>query len=307
MDERWLLAGKREKLQSRARMLQVIREFFLQHDFLEVETPYLTPAPAPEPYIEAVPCGQLFLQTSPELYMKRLLASGYPRLFQLCRCFRQGERGAYHLPEFTMLEWYRREADYRQLMDDCEALLMAVAAALGCGTALRCGGQTISLQPPWERLSVTDAFARFSPLPLAQAVAQDRFEELLVDYVEPQLSADRPVFLFDFPLLPGSLARPTSADGSLVERCELYIAGLEVANGFSELADAEEQRRRFAAAAVERMQAGRAEYPVAERFLAALGAMGPAAGIALGIDRLTMVFTGASHIDEVVAFPPEIC
>lgn len=305
MDEAWTLAVKAEALRRRAVMIRGIRCFFQEEDFLEVETPIRVPAPAPEPHIDAFPAGEWFLHTSPELCMKRLLAAGYPKIFQVCKSFRAGERGARHLPEFTLLEWYRAEADYRVLMEDCERLLLRAAGELGLGGELVWQGKTIPLRGPWERLTVREAFARYAPLSLDEALQRDRFDEILACEIEPRLGERTPVFLCDYPAALGALARLKPEDPSVAERFELYIGGMELANAFSELTDAAEQRRRFEAAAAERRRSGSAAYPLPETFLAALSGMPAAAGIALGLDRLAMLLTGRSRIDEVVPFTPE--
>lgn len=299
------LAGKSAALWRRAALLQAIRRYFITQDYLEVETPLLIPAPAPEPHIDAIRCEARYLHSSPELHMKRLLAAGYPRLFQICHCFRAEERGDRHLPEFTMLEWYQAGSDYRSLMSECEALLLYVCEALGCGAYLPCQGRQISLQPPWETITVADAFSLHAPLTMAEALRQDRFDEIMACHIEPALGRIKPTFIYDYPLHYGSLARAKADDPSLSERFELYIGGLELANAFSELTDADEQRRRFQAAIEERAARGKNAGVLDERFLAALPFMPAAAGIALGIDRLAMLVTGRAIIDEVVAFVHE--
>lgn len=301
MEPNWALARKRPALEARARILQSIRAFFVGRDYLEVETPHRIPANAPEGYIDAVPSGDWFLHTSPELCMKRLLAAGYPRLFQLCRCWRQGERGDRHLPEFTMLEWYRSGCDYHTLMEECEALLRTLAPS----GELRWQGETLDLSPSWERLSVTEAFARHASLPLQQALDSGRFDECLALEVEPRLGRTTPTFLIEYPAELAALARHKPDDPTVAERFELYFCGIELANAFSELTDAAEQRRRFAAEEAQRRAAGKPPYPSPEPFLAELPAMPPAAGIALGVDRLVMLLTDKVHIDEIVAFAPE--
>lgn len=307
MDEvEWRLSAKADALKLRATMIRTIRRFFLDRDFLEIETPLRIPAPAPEPHIDAVASDGWFLQTSPELCMKRLLAAGYRKIFQICRCFRAGERGSRHLPEFTMLEWYRAEADYLTLMEDCEALITRVAAEFGLGGAVSWQGRRIDLTPPWERITVREAFARYAPLTVEEALRQDRFDEIMVSAIEPHLGGEHPVFLYEYPAALGALARVKPDDPSLAERFELYIASLELANAFSELTDAEEQRRRFEEAARARSRNNRLVYPMPERFLTALSRMPPSAGIALGVDRLAMIFADQSEIDAVVAFPPEL-
>jgi len=305
MDEGWRLLAKEDALKLRARMIRAIRRFFLERDFLETETPCRIPAPAPEAHIEAVASGEWFLHTSPELCMKRLLAAGYPKIFQICRCFRGGERGDRHLPEFTLLEWYRRGADYLVLMNDCEALIGAVAGELGLTAGIPRRDGPLVLLPPWERLTVREAFARHAPLTLSQALGSDRFEEMMACCIEPNLGVERPVFLYEYPAELGALARIKEGDPEVAERFELYIGGMEIANAFSELTDAREQQRRFEAAGRDRLKRGVAVYPMPEPFLEALPQMPPCAGIALGVDRLTMLLAGKDRIDDVVAFTPE--
>ncbi len=286
-------------------MIQAIRRFFIVHDYLEVETPLLIPAPAPEVHIDAVGCGSRFLHTSPELCMKRLLAAGFPRIFQICRCFREQERGDRHLPEFTMLEWYRAGSNYQELMRECESLFAFVFGELGCGPVLCYRGRPVDLQPPWEMVTVAEAFARHAPLSMSEALRKDRFDELMACHIEPALGRTAPTFLYDYPLHHGSLAKAKNDDPTLTERFELYIGGLELANGCSELTDGVEQRHRFQVAGAERRSMGKTAYPSAERFLAALPLMPEAAGIALGIDRLAMILSDAATIEDVVAFRPE--
>jgi elongation factor P--(R)-beta-lysine ligase len=301
MDINWQLARKIRHLEERARIVQAIRAFFVERRYLEVETPQRVPAPAPENYIEAVASEGWFLQTSPELCMKRLLAAGYPRLFQICRCWRAGERGGRHLPEFTMLEWYRSGSDYHALMEDCEALL---GHLLPEGLLSR-GRAAVDLTPPWPRLTVREAFARYGSCSLNEALAGDRFDEVLALEIEPQLGLGQPTFLLEYPAELAALARRKPDNPLVAERFELYILGLELANAFSELTDPVEQRRRFEQEEAVRRASGKKPYPSPEKFLHELTAMPEAAGIALGIDRLVMLLTGAESIDQVVAFTPE--
>jgi lysyl-tRNA synthetase class 2 len=305
MDESWHLARKQAALRLRAMMIRAIRRFFDERDYLEVETPVRIPAPAPEAHIDAPPSGDWFLQTSPELCMKRLVAAGYPRIYQISKCFRADERGSRHLPEFTMLEWYHPGGDCRTLMQECEALILSVAQALGASDALTYRGMTITLTPPWERLSVTDAFARHASLSLHEALAADRFDEIMACEIEPRLAAGRPVFLCDYPAAHGALARLKPSDPSLAERFELYLGGMELANAFSELTDEREQRSRFEQALRLRHAAGKAAYSMPEPYLRSLRELPDTAGIALGVDRLAMLFADSVSIDAVVAFPPE--
>lgn len=281
--------------------MQTIRAFFIAQDFLEVETPQRIPVNAPELHIDAMRSGAWFLHTSPELCMKRLLAAGYPRLFQICRVWREGERGGRHLPEFTMLEWYRSDADYLDLMDDCEALLRALLPA----GVLKIRGTVIDLVPTWERLTVAEAFSAYASLSLEQALDEDCFDEILSNEVEPRLGQGRPTFLCDYPASLAALARRKANQPDLAERFELYIAGIEIANAFSELTDPLEQRQRFNTDEAARRAQGKEPLPLPEKFLAELANLPPSAGIALGLDRLVMLLTGADKVDEVVAFSPE--
>ncbi len=305
-DDKFMLARKVNALLLRARLIQNIRLFFINNNFLEVETPVRIPAPAPEEHIEALSSGSWFLQTSPELCMKRLLAAGFPQIFQFCKCFRDEERGRLHLPEFTMLEWYVAGFDYQQLMNQCEEMIISVAADLGFSHSLACKNRQINLVPPWERITVREAFEKYAPITLDTALEQDRFDEILVEYIEPDLGMNKPSFLYDYPAPLGALARLKQSDPSVAERFELYIGGLELANGFSELTDAAEQRRRFMDAQKLRAQKNYAAYPLPEKFLSALEILPMSAGVAVGIDRLAMIFTGTARIDEVVCFTPEM-
>lgn len=305
--DRHRLEGIRPRLEARARILAALRDWFARRGFLEVETPQRVRAPAPERHIDAVRSGDRFLLASPELQMKRLLAAGYGRIFQICRCFRDGERGERHLPEFTMLEWYRAGAGIEDLMEDCEGLLAAAAdGARWAGTPAGPDGSPVDLAPPFRRLAVADAFERFAGWRPGADPDPERFDLDLVGKIEPALPGDRPVFLVGYPASLASLSRLDPADPDQCLRFELYAGGLELANGFDELTDPAEQRRRFAADEAWRRAAGKPPYPADERFLAALEAGMPScAGIALGVDRLVMLLTGARTIDDVVAFPEE--
>lgn len=293
-----------DRLRLRAVVLQTIRRFFVEREFLEVETPVRLPAPALELHIDALPAPPHYLRTSPELHLKRLLAAGAPRLFELGPCFRAEERGARHLPEFTMLEWYRADADYTVIMADMEALLRQVADAVR-GHPAASPPVAVDFHDPWERIPVREAFRRWAGWDPVAAYDADRFDLDLVFKVEPALPRDRPVFLVDYPVEAAALARCRPGTPPVAERWELYAGGLELANAFSELTDAPEQRRRFMACAEERRELGKPVYPLDEPFLAALEAgMPPCAGVALGVDRLIMVLTGADAIDGVRAFAP---
>ena len=296
---------RRNALWTRAKIIQAIRRFFVDQGYLEVETPHRIPAPAPETHIDAIPSGSWFLHTSPELCMKRLLASGYEKIFQICRVWREGERGSQHTPEFTLLEWYRSGSDYWKLMEECEAMIRSVASSTGLGEMFSFRGHTLHLSPPWERISVGDAFHRYARIPMEKAREGNLFDELIAREIEPRLGMEKPSFLYDYPAERGALARLKNGDPALAERFELYIGGVELANAFSELIDAGEQRRRFIAEQALRRKLMKPVYPMPEKFLEELGGMGPSAGIALGVDRLVMVLLDAPRIDDVVAFSPE--
>lgn len=306
MEEQRQLANRRGTLWKRAKIIQAMREFFLDQDYLEVETPCRIPAPAPEAHIDAVSSGDWFLHTSPELCMKRLLAANYPKIFQICKCFRQGERGAYHLPEFTLLEWYQQGGNYTNLMRDCEDLLLFIANSIHFGNVISFQGKRISLQVPWDKLSVREAFEKYCPCLLGEVLENNCFDEMLIEHIEPYLGQERPLFLYDYPLSLASFARTKEGDPSIAERFELYMGGIEIANGFSELIDTEEQKRRFEKDQQCRRSGGKTLYPAPQRFLDALSHMPEAAGIALGVDRLIMLLTDSAVIDKVVTFTPEV-
>lgn len=286
-------------------MVNAIRGFFTERGYLEVETPLRLPVPLPEAHIDLFTSDGWVLQPSPETCMKRLLAEGCANIFQLCKCFRKAERGRRHLPEMTLLEWYAAGETHIDLMTSCEALVLRIARELGAGGRLAYQGRSIDLSAPWEQLTVAEAFGRFASIPVAAALAQGCFDEMMGLMIEPNLGRDRPVFLTDYPAEHASLARLKPGDPTVAERFELYIGGLELCNGFSELNDPAEQRRRFRAEQERLQAAGRAVHPLPEKFLTALADMPACAGNALGIDRLAMLFCDAGSIDEVVAFAPE--
>jgi lysyl-tRNA synthetase class 2 len=286
----------------RSKLLRVIREFFYERDFLEVETPVRIPAPALELHIDAEPAGNAFLRTSPELHMKRLLAAGQERIFQMGPCFRRGERGDRHHPEYAMLEWYRANADYNDILVDTKALIVQVASGILGGTDLLYRGQEISLSPAWERITVTDAFKQFAGWDPSVKYDADRFDLDLVEKVEPRLPRDIPVILTDYPAAAAALARRKPGSPHVAERWELFVGGLELANAYSELNDPAEQRARFEDCAKQRNQLGKDAYSLDEDFLAALANLPPSGGIALGVDRLLMLLTDSASLDDVLPF-----
>ena len=303
-DNNSLLTHKIQTLQTRAKLIQSIRLFFINQDFLEVETPLRIPSPAPEEHIEAIRSEDWFLQTSPELCMKRLSAAGYQRIFQIGKCFRADERGDKHLPEFTMLEWYVTGFAYHDLMAQCEALIETLTKDLGLSEIIW-QNKKVNLTPPWERITVADAFSKYAPVSWEEALARDKFDEILVDYIEPHLGIDRPTIIYDYPAKLAALAKLKKNNPAFSERFEIYVGGLEIANGFSELTDAHEQRKRFEEALKARAEKNWGRYAMPEKFLQSLESLQPCAGIALGIDRLVMLMTGLATIDNVVAFTPE--
>ncbi len=299
---------KFDALWLRANVIKTVRDFFWERGFLEVETPLLIPANAPEEHINPIitlPSWQL--QTSPEICMKRLLCSGHHKLFQISHCWRSDERGSNHLSEFTMLEWYRAGCDYRTLMTDCEELLQYIVATC-LSDNRRFVRNAVQIDPfaPWQRISVQDAFLRFGKVDVWDCLRKGLYEEILTSTIEPALAEfASPVILMDYPAELAALSRIKAENSELAERFELYVGGLELANGFSELNNPIEQRRRFEEANRCRSNSGQTELPIPEPFLGMLAAMPESAGIALGVDRLMMLTAGTDSIDEVVAFTPE--
>ncbi len=295
-------------LATRARVTRAIRDFFDSRGFLEVETPAIVPSPGMDLHLSAFAVSSgastSFLITSPEYQMKRLLADGYDRIYQICRCFRQGEAGAQHNPEFTMVEWYRAHHEMEDVMADTEQLVAAVTA----GT-VRLGSRGIDTHPPFMRMTVTEAFARFADVGehdvLAWAASdEDCYFRTWVERVEPRLAeVDRALFVVDYPASQASLARKKPADERYCERFELYVGGLELCNGFGELTDPKEQRSRFERDQRERAARGLPVYPIDEKLMNALGrGLPPSAGNALGVDRLTALVCGTTDIRRVLAF-----
>lgn len=299
------IASRAANLKRRSMICSAVRSFFTARGYLEVETPVLIPSPAPEPHVEAVQAGDMFLHTSPELCMKRLLAAGYRKIFQICKCFRSDERGSLHTPEFTMLEWYHADRNYFQLMEETEALIQDIAGHLESENKILFQGHSIDLTRPWQRITVDEAFARHSRVSLETALRKGLFDEIMVSRLEPNLGIESPLFLYDYPSSMAALARTSPLDPSVAERFELYIGGLELGNGFSELTNREEQERRFTEAEKTRRSAGSPPYPTPVKFLAELPLMPDAAGMALGLDRLAMIFCDTAEIDDVIAFTPE--
>lgn len=326
---------RRANLRTRGRVLATVREFFARRDFLEVDTPLLVPAPGLEIHLEAVPAGDGFLITSPEFQMKRLLAAGLQRIYTICKSFRAGEEGDQHSSEFTMLEWYRGFASIEDILRDTEELVAEVARTITGGTRLRLPapdatkgateGLEVDVAPPWIHMTVADAMAEFAGVTVRgdedSATLAERMRAAGVDVggarswddvffcgflarVDPALCQfDRPVVLTDWPAPLAALARRKPDDPRVAERFEAYVGGLELCNAFGELTDPDEQRARFAVDLAARKDRQKPGYPLDERFLSALDeGLPPCAGIALGIDRLVMLVTGARRIRDVLSF-----
>ncbi|ETR73720.1 MAG: lysyl-tRNA synthetase [Candidatus Magnetoglobus multicellularis str. Araruama] len=295
------LSSRHDRLHIRSQILYVIRNFFLSNNYIEVTTPCRIPEPTPEAFIDSISSEKWYLQTSPELCMKKLIASGLTHIFQICQCFRANERSDSHLSEFTLLEWYRTDASYMDIMHECEQLINQIARVLEKGDMIIYQGKKISLASPWQRISVSEAFDTFGSLSMSQAIEKDQFDEVMVYEIEPALGM-QPVILYDYPKERAALARLKADQPDLAERFELYIGGHELANAFSELCDPNEQSNRFETELAERKACGKKTYPTPHSFLKALRLLPETAGIALGIDRLVMLFTDTATIDDVVPF-----
>lgn len=316
----WRPSATPEVLRHRARMLAAARACFAEAGVVEVETPLLSRAAVTDVHLESVPAdvaglGRMYLHTSPEYPMKRLLAAGLGDCYQVCRVFRDGERGARHNPEFTMIEWYRLGFDAHRLMEDVEVLVRRTLAGLRELPA----AERVTYRKAVSEIGGADPMVASADelasalwrhgvsIPPADRHDRDALLDLLVStVVGPRLGHERPVFVHDYPASQAALARIRPADFPVAERFELYLDGLELANGFHELADPGEQRRRFEADLAARAALGRPARPLDERFLAALShGLPDCSGVALGFDRLVMAACGLATIDDALAFPVE--
>lgn len=330
-------ADRRPVLLARNKIKRHLRAWFEGQGFIEVETACLQISPGNETHLHAFRTDLIgtdlarrsfYLHTSPEFACKKLLAAGERSIFTFAPVFRNRERGALHHPEFTMLEWYRAEAPADRVMEDCIEILR-IAANIAGSSSLRWRGAVCDAHLEPERLTVCDAFARYAEVDLrstfdAQATDSDAlrekataagiacadddtwsdiFSRVLTARIEPKLGLSRPVLLTDYPASEAALARRKPEDESLADRFELYCCGVELANGFAELTDPVEQRRRFAAAMDAKQRIYGERYPIDEDFLAALEQMPAASGCALGFERLVMLATGAQRIDQVIWTP----
>lgn len=330
-------ADRRGFLQARGQITRAVRAFFEAEGFTEVETGALVVSPGNETHLHA-PRADLtghdgakrarYLRTSPEFACKKLLAAGETRIFELARVFRDRERGDRHLPEFTMLEWYRANEDYETVIRDTISVIKLAAETVGTREFSFRGHKADASQPA-EFITIFDAFERFADVNLAATVRQhegdrealaeaaknsvrvaeddswsDIFSKILVEHVEPHLGQGRMTVLYEYPTPEAALARTKPSDPRVAERFEIYACGVELANGFGELTDADEQRRRFVESMDEKERRYGERYPIDEEFLAAVAKMPPASGVALGFDRLVMLAAGATRIDQVVWTPP---
>lgn len=299
------LRRRTANLRTRHQAARAVRAYFDDDGFTEVETPFVVPSPGLDLHLDAFEVRSKgesrYLITSPEYQMKRVLAGGLERIYQLARCFRQGELGSRHEPEFTLVEWYRAYAGSNEIMTDTENLVSGVARSVLGTTVLPSG---IDVSPPWPRLRVQDVFKKHTGKHVEDVLPdEETFFRLFVDEVEPKLG-DAPFFLTHWPASMASLARLHTNEPTLADRFEGYIGGLEISNGFGELVDADEQRRRLTRDLAQRRKENLPPYPIDERFLGALEeGIPPSGGNALGFDRLVMLLTGAPSIQDVVAIP----
>ncbi len=325
---------QRQRLAQRSRIIKAIRDFFWEQDFLEVETPQLVNLPSLEPYLEVFETTLLdeqrqpyraFLTSSPEFALKKLLAAGYPNLFEICKSYRNQEGwSSRHNPEFTILEWYRTNADYTAIMADCEHLLRFIANRLGQKT-ITFRGHTYDFTQPWEKITVAQSFQKYAGIDedtmlsptklLACAVAkgyqiepnttwEQAFDQIFLNEIEPRLGGVRPTILYEYPVAQAALSRKKVGDPRYAERFEFYVAGLELGNAFSELVDADEQLARLQADRAQKEKLGRTLFDVDLDFIEALRSGLPqCAGIAVGVDRLVMLFLDAATIQDVLFFP----
>jgi lysyl-tRNA synthetase class 2 len=329
-------AERRPFLLKRMRIAAALRQFFAARDFVEVETAALVASPGNETHLHAFATDlvdpaatreRLYLRTSPEFACKKLLAAGERRIVEFARSFRNRERGVLHHPEFTLVEWYRAHESYEALMMDCEDVL-ALAAETAGTKRFSFRERTIDPFASPERLSVAEAFVRYAgidlvatlpPEPAARLAAAARaagirtavddtwgdiFSRVLVERIEPRLGLGRATILYDYPAVQSPLARPKVSDPRLAERFELYACGVELANGCGELMDPAEQRTRLEEQMAEKERIYGERHPIDEDFLRALVSMPEACGVALGFDRLVMLATGATAIEQVLWTPP---
>ncbi len=315
----------------RIAIIKLIREFFWSLDFVETETPIAVKYPGQEPYLNPVPVvfydpagreEKFYLHTSPELAMKKLLAAGYHKIFQIVKCFRNNEAfGGIHNTEFSMIEWYRAPGSYQDIMDDVENLFKFVGEKLNKQT-VHYGSKEMNIFTKWDRLSMKEVWQKYAKVNLDEYLGfaslkklviekgykvgdgdayEDLFFKIFLNEIEPNLGNETPVFVYDFPAQMTSLSRLCQHDSRYAERFELYIGGLELANAFGELTDADEQKKLLEKDRDLRLKLGKETWPVDNDFISALqSGIAPAGGVALGVDRMVVLFTGAKDINEVI-------
>lgn len=324
---------QRIKIQKqRALIKKKLREFFEKKGFLEVQTPTFAKLPGMEPYLNPLPYEfqdernkkfKGYVVTSPEYSLKKLLSRGYPKIFELARVFRQNESfGGTHNPEFTMLEWYRPHSNYKKIMQDCEELISFLAISLHRKPQIKFNKKIIDLTPPWPKLSVKDAFKKFADINLDNCQTLDNFQKetkskfpksyswddifyyIFLNQIEPNLPENRPIFIYEYPLPQASLAKKKSPESFYAERFELFIAGMEIANAFSELTDWQEQEKRLKEERRLRQKLGKDDYEIDQDFIEALKQGLPeTGGIALGVERLEMLLLNIQEINNLMILP----
>lgn len=322
-------------LTKRSQIVDAIRLFFKQDGFLEIDSPLMVKSPGMEPYLEVFETTLIdsdqqkkraFLLTSPEYALKKLLVAGIPKLFSICKSFRNGEGlSRKHNPEFTIMEWYRTNASYLEIMKDCENLFLAIAKSLGATTSWTYQGKEYDLTTPWERISVAEAFEKYcgidadTLLDTEKLLARGKergftidsattweqiYNQFMLNDIEPHFGVNRPTIIYDFPASQASLSKKKESDPRFAERFEFYVAGIEMGNAFSELTDSAEQLRRFEIERAERASLGKTMYDIDMDYIAAIEAgLPPTGGIAVGIDRIAMFFADAPSIEDVLVFP----
>lgn len=325
----------KNNFETRIKIVKLIREFFWSQNFLEAETPIAARLPGQEPYLNPIPVifheldgaeTRMYLQTSPEFALKKILAAGYEKIFQICKCFRDYEQfGGNHNTEFTMIEWYRAPGTLEDIMDDTEKLFKYVAEKLGI-SEVEYKNKKVNVTGEWERLSMREVWKKYVGVELndyltsekmaelAQARGltaengepyEDLFFKIFLNEIEPKLGMEKPIMIYDYPEQMCSLSRLSKNDPRYAERFELYIGGLELANAFGELTDAVEQKKRLEADKEKRARLGKETWSVDPDFINAIKQIGSVnfssvGGIALGIDRMIMLFIGAKDINEVI-------
>lgn len=306
-------------LKTREKIIDGIRIFFKNQGFIEVDTPLMVPSPDPSPFnevfeVHSITGKRFYLTPSPEFYMKKLLGAGSGNIFQICKAFRDGQTGPFHQSEFTILEWYRINANYHNIMNDCENLINFLLERLSL-PKLTC---------PWPRFTIKDLFLKYVGVKLddflnpdvARKICQDHgysiaktdsweqlYHQIFLNEIEPKLPQKGPLILYDYPAPLAALARLKKDDPRYAERFEFYINGVELGNGYSELTDPKEQKKRLQNDLKERKKRRMRLFPYDKEFIKAVGKMPPVGGIAVGVDRLIMVLTGKKNIKEVISFP----